>query len=279
LTARLPMVNAADMHSDEYRVRAHNTATQSENKIHDDAVAKQFGFRGGLVPGVDVYAYLTHPIVARWGRAWLERGTVSVRFSSPVYDGEEVCVSATADGDALAVAAHNPAGTLCASARATLPADAPLPPSLAAYPSPGLPADPPPASPAALPPDLVLGAIESGFRAAHAVEYLTDVRESLPLYRELGIAHPGYLLRQANFVLAANVRLGPWIHVASTVQNFSLATDGDRIGTRARVAAAYEKKGHRFVDLDVLLLANDTRPLAQVAHTAIYEPRRSGTSP
>ena len=37
---------------------AYNTAIASDNKIHDDSVAHQFGFKGGLVPGVDVYAYL-----------------------------------------------------------------------------------------------------------------------------------------------------------------------------------------------------------------------------
>ena len=43
-----------------YHVEAFNTAKVSENKIHDDEVARKFGFRGGLVPGVDVYAYMTH---------------------------------------------------------------------------------------------------------------------------------------------------------------------------------------------------------------------------
>jgi hypothetical protein len=50
-----------------YQVEAFNTAAQSENKIHDDAVARRFGFKGGLVPGVEVYAYMTHVPVARWG--------------------------------------------------------------------------------------------------------------------------------------------------------------------------------------------------------------------
>ena len=34
-----------------YRVSAYNTAKQSENKMHDDTVARRFGFSGGLVPG------------------------------------------------------------------------------------------------------------------------------------------------------------------------------------------------------------------------------------
>ena len=43
-----------------YRVQAFNTAKLSENKMHDDTVAKRFGFSGGLVPGVDVMAYMMH---------------------------------------------------------------------------------------------------------------------------------------------------------------------------------------------------------------------------
>jgi hypothetical protein len=33
-------------------VSAYNTAAASDNKIHNDSVARRFGFRGGLVPGV-----------------------------------------------------------------------------------------------------------------------------------------------------------------------------------------------------------------------------------
>src|SRR5262249_22652530 len=60
-------------HLGPYRVEAFNASKESENKIHDDAVARRFGFKGGLVPGVDVYAYMTHLPVTRWGRGWLER--------------------------------------------------------------------------------------------------------------------------------------------------------------------------------------------------------------
>src|SRR5690349_18272758 len=76
-----------------YRVTAFNTAHDSENKIHDDTVARRFGFGGGLVPGVDVYGYMTHLPVMRWGRAWLERGTAECRFFKPVYDGDVATVT------------------------------------------------------------------------------------------------------------------------------------------------------------------------------------------
>ena len=76
-----------------YRVSAYNTSKFSENKIHDDAVARKFGFSGGLVPGVDVFAYMVHLPVAKWGRAFLERGLIEARFVKPVYDGEIAHVS------------------------------------------------------------------------------------------------------------------------------------------------------------------------------------------
>lgn len=264
------------MNPNEYRVKAYNTATASENKIHDDGVARRFGFRGGLVPGVDVYAYLTHPLVERWGLAWLERGTVAARFHKPVYDGEETTVVAVdaADGG-LEVEVRNPGGDLCATARATLPTTPAAAPDVAAYPTATPPAAPPPASPASLVAGSVLGSFENGFHAERAGEYLGDVRETLPIYRDQGIAHPGYLLRNANWILVANVKLGPWIHVGSEVQNFSTARDGERISTRGRVQVAYERKGHRFVDLDLLMLADGARPLLRVLHTAIYQPRQA----
>ena len=75
-----------------YRVRARNLATTSTNKIHDDTVARRFGFAGGLVPGVDVYAYATHPVVEHFGSEWLANGAMTVRFEHPVYDGHETTV-------------------------------------------------------------------------------------------------------------------------------------------------------------------------------------------
>src|SRR3954451_22344435 len=71
-----------------YRVSAYNTSKHSENKMHDDTVAKRYGFSGGRVPGVAVMAYMMHLPVAKWGRDFLARGLIEARFTKPVYDGE-----------------------------------------------------------------------------------------------------------------------------------------------------------------------------------------------
>jgi acyl dehydratase len=251
-----------------WSVNARNTARASRNKMHDDAVARQYGFAGGLVPGVDVYAYLTFGPVAAWGVDFLERGHMAARFLHPVYDGDTLTV--TFDGHDLEL--RDSRDLVCATGHAVLPADAVDEPD--AIPAGPLPADPPPASAAAFRDHPALGSIECGFHAAHAGEYLTAVGETLDLYTTEGVAHPGWLLRMANDVLATNVRLGPWIHTSSTVQHHSVVRDGDRVSTRARVVDVFERKGHRFVSLEVAIVANDERLALWVEHTAIYEPRR-----
>ena len=36
----------------------------------------------------------------------------------------------------------------------------------------------------------------------------------------------------------------------------------------------YEKKGHRFIDLDVLVYAGRATSVARIAHISIYRPRQ-----
>ncbi|MET0460443.1 MAG: hypothetical protein ABW195_14425 [Ilumatobacteraceae bacterium] len=256
-----------------YTVEAFNTATDSTNKIHDDDVARTYGFHGGLVPGVDVYAYLTHEPAARWGPGWLGHGSIAARFAQPVYDGQLVSVTAAATPDGLDLAVVDPDGTACATATATREPIAPHSasgPPIAALPDPG---ERPPASPATLAPGTVLGTIDEVFDAAATAGYLADVRETLPLYAAEGLAHPGWLLRFANAVLVRNVVLGPWIHVSSDVALLGALSDGDPLQVRSVVLDEFERKGHRFVTLDVAIDSAD-RPIQRITHTAIHTPRR-----
>ena len=67
-----------------HTISAFNISAASENKIHDDSIAKRFGFQGGLVPGVEVYAYMTNPIIQCFGGSWLETGSAECKFIKPV---------------------------------------------------------------------------------------------------------------------------------------------------------------------------------------------------
>ena len=67
---------------------AFNQAPDSQNQIHSDEMAKRYGFKGGLVPGVTLSAYLTQPAVSHWGQAFLDRGWAEIKILHPVYHGE-----------------------------------------------------------------------------------------------------------------------------------------------------------------------------------------------
>jgi acyl dehydratase len=263
-----------------HRLRAHNAATASENKIHDDAVARRHGFSGGLVPGITVFGYMTGPVVEAWGEAWLERGTMNARFRRPTYDGVEVVVrgsSSAADGIMTAeLTLANSSGEVCAVATATL-GDAPAAaPDLRDHPRAPLPGTRVRPTPEAIAAVGELGTVDAGFHADRADETLALVGADLPIYRALGVAHPTWLLFHANALLAANVALGPWIHTASDVGNLSTLHDGERLSARGRVARLEQRKGNEIVDLDVLLVADDRRPVMALRHTAIYSLRKPG---
>lgn len=255
---------------------AFNTATASENKIHDDSVASRFGFTGGLVPGVDVFAYLAHAPMATWGEEWLAGGQMRARFNKPVYDGDATTVTSQMDGDALKLAC-SARGIACAEGTAHRKG-APAPGALL-----GLAALPdlktrPKASMESLPVGATLGTLHERYTREAGLQHIAAVRDDAGLYDDGRIANAAWLLRRANYVLADNVLLGPWIHVESEINLHSLLTDGEELEVRAVVADNADTKGHLMVTLDVQMLSGD-RHIMSCRHWAIYEPRQVREAP
>ncbi|HEY7520894.1 MAG TPA: MaoC family dehydratase [Methylomirabilota bacterium] len=260
-----------------YRVKARNVSSTGENAIHDDDTARRYGFRGALVPGVMIYAYMTQPLAAAFGPAWLTRGTASVRFVKPVYDGEELVVRGTVTArDAAGVSVTLSAGTTgtaeCATLAATIPAGRPTPANIAMYPAAALPDPRPAATRAHLAAVGTLGSPQAHYDGARAADYLARVDDALAVYRGAdGMVHPGFYLEQANRALDRNVKMGPWIHVGSVVRHLGGARVGERLATRGKVRSVFEKKGREFVELDLVIVAGEAaRPVAHVLHTAVY---------
>ena len=255
-------------------VAAYNLSAASENKIHDDTVAKKFGFAGGLVPGVEVYAYMSHLAVRQYGIDWLRRGSADCRLLKPVYDGKEATATGTPNDSGGLDLQVTMGDILCATGTAGLEAPEAAPP-VDEIPVAPLPAERPEAAPESLRPGTVLGTFETGFSNEEHLAYLRDARETLPIYAEERITHPGLNLRLANRALGSNVKLGPWMHVGSHIRNFATAAFDARLSARARVLKEYEHKGHRFVEIDVRAIANGTDCIARIHHTAIYRPRQA----
>ncbi len=261
-----------------YQVRTHNASTQSENRMHSDDVARQFGFNGGLVPGVTVFAHMTQPLVARYGDAWLARGTADVRFSKPAYEGELLSIGSADASDGMhALTCVNEQGVELAHMSASLPA---------ASAKPDARGDIPPAPPLAERPTVTwdLMAINQPFPALawsptreENREWCADVRDALPLYRDgdAPLLHPGLILRQANFVLRKRFVIPAWIHAASRITFFAPLRAGSSYEVRAIPEEKWNHKGHEFVRLFVAVRSADHsgRTVAEIIHTAIFRPR------
>lgn len=256
-----------------YRVSAFNTAKASENKIHDDATAKRFGFKGGFVGGVNVYAYMSHQPVQRWGRAWLERGTGEAKFGKPVYENDIAEVTAAEDAEGMQLTVHSE-GVLCAAGRAALPENLPPPPALSDFKAMAPRTDRAAADETSLRVGDWFGMTPLPVTAAFHAQDLADIRETDPIYAREGIVHTGTIIRCCNWALTHNVILPAWIHMGSTVRNLGLARIGDTLNVRARITRNYEHKGHKWVELDAMVVANETTPIIRATHTAIYRPRQ-----
>lgn len=227
-----------------HRVRAINEPG-SENLVHDDEFARRLGFKRGLVPGVEVYGYMAVLPARMWGERWLLSGTMSARFLKPVYDGEEVTVKGSPAGETMELELRNPERELCAVAQASASA-AQEAPSVESYPSAPLPVV---AGPPAFTEGQALGSLETSLR----------------------LHDHAWPARLANEALVANVRLPPWLHVESRTRHLGPVRDGQPVVVRGLVAGLWERRGHRFVDLDILVLAERSLPVAQLRHVAIYE--------
>lgn len=63
-----------------HRFTARNIDPHADNAIHADDVAQEYGLTAALVPGVELLAGATSPLVAAWGQQWLAHGHLGLRF-------------------------------------------------------------------------------------------------------------------------------------------------------------------------------------------------------
>jgi hypothetical protein len=92
------------------------------------------------------------------------------------------------------------------------------------------------------------------------------------------VCHPAYLLVQANELLARNVKLGPWIHTASVIQNFALPKNGEQLSLRGRVLDSGQKRGHEFIIVNLAMFGREDRPIASIRHSALIQLREQVSS-
>ena len=230
---------------------------ESDNKIHSDDVARRFGFSGALVPGVELFARTTTPLVAAWGPEWLSSGRIDLRFRRPAYDGEELTVAL--DGDRLTVT--GPDGEVRCVGSAAPTSSRPALTGLAETPLPPARVEDPRGGP--------FGSIHEPGTVEESDWYLDAIGEPLDIYRKQSIAHPGLLLRLVNRLLMRNVALGPWIHTSSDCTFLAVARLPAELTVHGRVTGVGKRGAHDEVRYDALVVTGE-QPVLHVRHTALY---------
>ena len=261
-----------------WNAEAFNPVPESENRIHSDETAKAYGFRGALVPGVVVSAYLLHPAAVAWGREWVERGRAHVVVQSPVYDGENFRVEVEdATENAYKASLIDEHGTRCAIAEVSRPTRAPEAPLRRHDSLLSRDAKRPVASRA-----VMQGFIESGLHAlparwseqAEITSYLRDSSAMAPVFRDENLANPAFILGLTNWVLGRNVKMSPWLHLQTDSQNHRAVMPGTALVVEAAISDLFEKKGHEFVDVTVgVFQESDNEAVANIRLRAIYKLR------
>ena len=266
---------------------AHNQSPDSQNQIHSDEMAQRYGFKGGLVPGVTLSAYLTQPGVLRWGQSFLTNGFAEIKIVRPVYDTRPFDVAVTLLDDATYSAELiDEAGSVRAEARVGLRLQSDerqRPQALGLTPRPDA-FIPVAATPGAFRTMMAEGCFATRYHwhPGHAMaSYFLDP-ESMPSILRLdakdpsaeGFANTSFILGCANWIFAANALMNPWVHLQTTHHQFAAIAPNTEVLAEMVVQDLFERRGHQFADIRVGLFdGHSLQPLAEIEQRAIYQLR------
>ena len=258
-----------------------NTAPDSENRIHGDDLAKEYGFEGGLVPGVTISAYLVHPVIEHWGKDWLDRGYANCRITSPLYDKElfEVKTDMVEPTKANTTLIKSN-GIVSANAEVALMQESPIKPILRRDKLVDVDYKAPQAS------KEIWKKLE--LNGCYAFKFLWSDKDPLIyLNKEMnlpsllqpkggGYSNLCFLLGCSNWILAGNAYMNPWVHLQTISQNYRAVEMNSSLIAEMEINKIYEKKGHEFIDVFVNLFdENDETCVMSINLIAIYKLRGS----
>jgi acyl dehydratase len=268
-----------------HTVTARNGSLHSDNKIHDDEVARKYGFAGGLVPGVTVYAYMAGPLAAALGERWLTEGSATVSLVQPLYEGgraisRATVIEAAAERIDLDIRTENELGQRCGTGTASVPvgrASAALDiPAFVRAAAPPAPDPRPELFLQTAPIGQVLSPLVTPTSIDGARAYALSVFDTNPLFSDGStwgppLIHPGSLLSDCNMIFVRNFVFGPWIHTRSEIRYLGPALAGRTLTLHGRLAEAYERRMHHYAVLDLFCTDETGQPVARVRHTAIFK--------
>ncbi len=243
---------------------------------HDDEVARRMGFKAALVPGAFVYGHVSRVAIEAWGADWARCGSMQIRFTKPVYNGDVITISSSAlqgeDGSRRSsITAENEDGEVVAVGWLGEPNPAARPPALA-----DLPVMPMPDPPISVAP----GQMQVGMRGGSSMAILTadDFKASLDafderhlIYADPGFVHSGCLMRRSMFDMNGSFRFpSPVVLVGCETQHYGLVHPGQKLSVSGIVSAAYVRRGRHYFESEEFMIADDAEVVARFVRTSIY---------
>ena len=119
----MSLTSSPDAWVGEFRT-PRNMAQEVKGSIHDDATASKLGFRGGTVAGSIHMDQFIPGLVALYGDAWFERGSISLYFTQATVDAEKVRATVEPGPERARLTMHNEAGALICEGTAAVGPDA-----------------------------------------------------------------------------------------------------------------------------------------------------------
>lgn len=253
--------------STTYQVVAQNFSAAHENRIHSDDVAQRFGFKGALVPGAAVFGHLTHPLVERFGEAWLGNSASEVRFFKPAYDGDRLTISCAEDATGFHLRCVNADSELLAELHSRLPETQPDPEPPETFAGQEKPAERTPISWNAVVPHQPFQAFHWQITEERNLQSAREISDDLPIYRYR--AHPHLLLSEINGALTREYLMPAWLHVGSEIRLRKLIKVPDVVRSRTVMLDKWRKKGHEFART-YTVYHRDGELVTDVYHTLIF---------
>lgn len=258
------------------QILALNDAQESENRIHSDDIAAKYGFKGALVSGVNVFGYLTQPLVKAFGCEFLDKGMMDVLFIKPAYQDDllslttEQLKSETSQRNCV-TSVSNEDGRVLAKLESWLPLQLPAVNPLAAMDCPVRDIHRPAIAWDLIKLDEPAPAFTWQPTLAENQTHVEVQRDKSPCYAgDTPYIHPYFLLDACNRALMRLFILPAWIHTGSKICLRRPLKIGQAIEMLTMPIAKWDRKGHQFITLYIAMkVAGEVA--AEVEHTAIYK--------
>ncbi len=256
----------------------HVTAILDDNpayrgSVHEDSVARAQGYRAALIPGAFVYDYATRLATRGWGMDWITRGAMGARFRRPVYDGDELVVTAEPagefeDGPKVDLTVRNAQGEAVLLGWMALPAAPFDPPDVATLTFAPFVTPKPTLALSDVAPGLRFFTEDRLWREEDAAISRAAMGNREPVYAERGVAHSACMVRltMRDVLTSYKFPLAPVFTEVET-RNLAALRPGYRIETAARIVDVFERRGRHYFQSEEYLVADRSRILARHLRT------------